>query len=254
MPYPLVDDALAGEAAKAAGVDLGGDVETVVAGFRRWLPSGSTAKLDAIATGGAVPGPDPTTALVARLGGSSDGWSCWPLCTAIGGVLAAAGHDVRLLVEHRRERSDVEVDFHSVLLVDGALVDPYLGPSAPVPVGTEVTRPDAWAKWIPGNRPDHHGVRGGGSRYWYRALADHLDAEDVRAFCAISVTHTGVGDRPYVQWVDGGSIHMIRSAGTDRAGPGSYQVSVGGDPFTQQRETRDEGTFDDLVATHLPAS
>lgn len=254
MPYPLVDDALAADVAAAAGVDLAADVETVVAGLRAWLPSGSTAKLEAIAAGVALPGPDPATALDARLAGSPVGWSCWPLCTGIGGVLAAAGHDVRVLVEHRRERHDVEVDFHSVLVVDGDMVDPYLGPSAPVPLGSEVTRPDAWARWDVGQRPDHHGVRGGGSPYWYRSLADRLEAADVAAFCAISVTHSGVGDRPYVQWVSDGSIHMIRSDSTDRGGPGRYQVSIGPDPFAQTRDTRDEGTFDDLVSAHLPPS
>lgn len=248
----MVDDALAREVAEAAGVDLSGDVEHVVTGLRAWLPGGSTVKLDAIAAGSPVPGADPSHALVERLAGSTGGWSCWPMCTAVGGVLAAAGHDVTLMVEHRRERLDVEVDFHSLLVVDGDLVDPYLGPAAPVSPGSQQSRPDAWSQWGTGVRPDHFGVRGGGSRYRYRFLADRLDPDDVRAFCAISVTHSGVGDRRYLQWVVDGSIHEVKADEPGLESHGTYRVSSGSDPFTQRRDTVDSGSFAELVERHLP--
>src|SRR3546814_4484905 len=68
------------------------------------------------------PGAQPSEALEARLAGSLESWSCWVFCTGLGALLASAGHDVRIAVEHHRTESIVA--FHSVLLVDGQMLDP----------------------------------------------------------------------------------------------------------------------------------
>jgi hypothetical protein len=244
VPYPAVDDDLASEVRRAAGCPDADDVGTVVLALRRWLPAGSTAKWLAADRGEVPPGADPATALEARLAGSLESWSCWALCTGIGAVLRSSGHDVSVAVEHHR-RTDV-VDFHSVLVVDGALVDPYLGPSVPVPPGHDVTRPDAWAAWIPGERPDHLGLRGGGSTYRYRLLGARLGRREVDAFCQVSVTHSGVGRRRYAHWIDGDERLWTVREGDD--GVGELRVAVGASPFAQTRRIVDRGPFDQLTS------
>lgn len=246
MTHLSIDDSLVDEVLRAIDVDRGAGVERVVDAFRRWLPAGSTAKWDAIDRDETPPGADPGHALVERLGGSYASWSCWPYCTGLGSVLAAQGHDVRLAVEHLRAGAQVPlVDYHSVLVVDGALVDAYLGPSAPVAPGEDVTRPDAWAAWVPGVRPDHLGTRGGSSIFRYRQLADHLDERDVRAFCSISVTHSGVGRRRIAHWLRDGQLWFVRE---DDDGSAVLRVTSGdGGPFTQTRPVVAAGDYDDLV-------
>lgn len=255
MPYPSIDPDLAADVRAAVGVDRDDPVEVVVHRVRSWLPAGSTAKWLAVGAGEVPPGADPRTGLEARLAGSDESWSCWVLCTGIGALLADAGHDVRVAVEHHR-RTDV-VDFHSVLIVDDALVDPYLGPSAPVLPGHDVSRPDAWVEWVPGERPDHLGLRGGGGTFRYRMLGDHLDRRDVEAFCAVSVTHSGVGRRRYAHWLVGDRLWFVRE-GDD--GVAELRVTEGDSPFEQRRRLVETGTYeelrrriDDPVAAEVPA-
>ena len=244
MTYPLVDESLAREVLAAIGAAPDDDVEAITDRFRAWLPAGSTAKWRAVDGGDVPPGTDPRAALVARLGGASESWSCWPYCTGLGGVLAAVGHDVRIAVEHLRAGQQVPpVDYHSVLVVDGELVDAYLGPSAPIAPGHDVTRPDAWGAWIPGARPDHLGVRGGSSPFRYRQLADHLDRRDVAAFCEISVTHSGVGRRRTAHVMVGGQLRFVREADD---GTAELRVTEGENPFAQHRRVVATGTFEDL--------
>lgn len=247
MPgYPHVDDALCGEVLHALGVAADDPVETVVAAFRGWLPAGSTAKWSAVDRDERPPGTDPRTALEARLAGSEESWSCWPFCTGVGGVLAALGHDVSILVEHLRAGHGVPlVDYHSVLIVDGALVDAYLGPSAPIRLGDDVTRTDAWGSWVAGERTDHLGVRGGSTPFRYRELGRHLDARDVTAFCEVSTTHTGVGRRRTAHWLRGGSLVLLRE---DDDGLATLRRSEGPNPFEQARRIVSRGPFDDLRA------
>ncbi len=245
MTYPLVDEGLAVAVLTAIGATSDDDVETVVARFRGWLPAGSTAKWNAADRGETPPGADPAYALEARLDGSTESWSCWPICTGLGGVLAAVGHDVRILAEHRRGGGDVPlVDYHSVLVVDGCLVDPYLGPSAPVALGHDVSRPDGWAEWVPGDRPDHLGAWGGGRVFRYRQLADHLDRRDVLAFCEVSTTHTGVGRRRTAHWLADGQVWFLRE-GDD--GTAELRVTTGRGPFDTTRRLEARGRFDELL-------
>ncbi|WP_436793001.1 hypothetical protein [Actinospongicola halichondriae] len=246
MTHLAIDDSLVADVLRAIGVERNADVEQVVDAFRGWLPAGSTAKWDAIDRAETPPGAVPEQALVDRLDGSLASWSCWPYCTGLGAVLAAQGHDVRMAVEHLRAGAQVPlVDYHSVLVVDGELVDAYLGPSAPVAPGADVTRPDAWAAWVPGARPDHLGTRGGSSIFRYRQLADHLDERDIRAFCSISVTHSGVGRRRTAHWLRGGRLWFVRE---DDDGSAALRVTSGdGGPFTQTRPVVATGRYDDLV-------
>lgn len=245
--YPSVSDDLANDVLVAIGAGRDDDVEDVVRAFRSWLPAGSTAKRLAVDGGRVPPGADPAEALEARLAGSLESWSCWAFCTGIGGVLAAAGHDVSMVVEQLRT-TDV-VDHHSVLIVDGALLDPYLGPSAPVPPGHDVTRCDAWVSWVPaevpGGRWDHLGLRGGGSPYRYRVLGEHLDGRDVRAFCQISATHSGVGRRRNAHWVADDRLWFVRE-GDD--GGAELRVAEGSSPFEQRRRVVARGAYEELRA------
>lgn len=243
--YPLVDDALADDVLAAIGARRDDDVERVVQAFRGWMPAGSTAKWLAVEAGRTPPGADPTAALESRLGGSLESWSCWVFCTGVGGVLAAAGHDVSMVVEQLRT-TDV-VDHHSVLVVDGELVDPYLGPSAPVAPGHDVTRGDAWVAWVPaaepGGRWDHLGLRGGGSTYRYRVLGEHLERRDVSAFCQISTTHSGVGRRRNAHWVHDDRLWFVRE-GDD--GTAELRVAEGASPFEQRRRVVAHGAYEEL--------
>ncbi len=246
MTYPRISDGLVDDVIRAIGVQRSADVERVVDAFRGWMPAGSTAKWDAIDRDETPPGVDPEHALTERLRGSLASWSCWPYCTGLGAVLAGQGHDVRIAVEHLRSGVQVSlVDYHSVLIVDGELVDAYLGPSAPAAAGADVTRPDAWAAWIPGERPDHLGTRGGSSIFRYRQLADHLDVRDVRAFCSISVTHSGVGRRRTAHWLRDGRLWFVRE---DDDGSAVLRITSGvGGPFCQTRPVAATGQYDDLV-------
>jgi hypothetical protein len=243
--YPCLDDDLAGDVLAAVGARSDDDVEELVQAFRSWLPAGSTAKWLAADAGRVPPGADPAEALEARLAGSLESWSCWAFCTGIGGVLASIGHDVSMAVEQLRT-TDV-VDHHSVLIVDGALLDPYLGPSAPVAPGHDVTRSDAWVSWVPaevpGGRWDHLGLRGGGSTYRYRVLGEHLDRRDVAAFCQISTTHSGVGRRRNAHWVTGDRLWFVRE-GDD--GAAELRVAEGASPLEQRRRVVERGPYEEL--------
>lgn len=244
MTLLTVDDALTREVLGAIGADPGEPVETIVRRFRGWLPAGSTAKWRAVDRGNTPPGDDPRTALLARLDGSAESWSCWPYCTGLGAVLAGLGHDVRLAVEHLRGGQHVPpVDYHSVLVVDGCLVDAYLGPSAPIPPGQDVVRSDAWGAWIPGERPDHLGARAGSTPFRYRQVADHLDRRDVEAFCRISVTHTGVGRRRTAHLLHDGQLWFLRDG---EEGTAELRVSEGAGPFAQRRRVVATGPYDGL--------
>lgn len=97
--------------------------------------------------------------------------------------------------------------------------------------------------WVPGTRPDHLGARGGSSIFRYRQLADHLDARDVRAFCEISTTHTGVGRRRMAHWLRDGSLWFVRERDD---GSAELRVTEGTDPFASRRRIVDRGAFDDL--------
>lgn len=239
--YPSIDRALAHDVLRAIGAESSDPVEVVVSRFRSWMPAGSTAKWIAADRDDVPPGADPAAPMEARLGGSLESWSCWVLCTGLGAVLADAGHDVRVAVEHHR--STHVVDFHSVLIVDDELVDPYLGPSAPIAPGHDVSRPDAWAEWVPGDRPDHLGLRGGGGTFRYRMLADRLDRRDVETFCEVSVTHSGVGRRRYAHWLTDDRLWFVRE-GDD--GQAELRVAEGTDPFQQRRRVVERGPYDQL--------
>lgn len=248
MSWLRIDSELQDAVATAIGVRAGDGVEQVVDRFRHWLPMGSTAKWAAVDRDEPPPGADPTEALRSRLAGSLDSWSCWPVCTSLGALLAGRGHDVTVAVEHRRGPGTPVVDYHSVLVVDGALVDAYLGPSAPVPLGHDVSRPDAWGAWVPSPDGRHDHLGGRGRPFRYRLLASHLDRDDIAAFCAISATHTGVGRRRTAHWLTDGRMHTLREA---EDGTAELRVVEGDSPWTSTRRLVGQGIWEDMIAAAL---
>ncbi len=267
----VVDDALVAEAARAAGIGPDDGAEAVVHRIRAWLPAGSAAKRAAVDAGRRPPGDDPGEVLATRLSGDRRSWSCWGACAAVGAVLTARGHDVRVAAEHRRSPGSPVVDVHSVLVVDGAVVDPFLGPSALLAPGVGATRVDGWAELVPGVRWDHVGVRAGSRPFRYRLLADHLDRRDVAALLEVSVTHTGVGRRRTASWVgDRADVAVLppalRTGAPPAPGPclwslrdgevdgadAELRVTVGDDPFATARVAVARGPWDELLAAvHL---
>lgn len=232
-----IDRALAAELSAALGWRPADGAPALAELLPRRVPCGSTAKLEAVAAGEVPPGadPGPLARIIldhldgARTGGeATPSWSCWVLSTVMAALVDAGGAgSARVAATRRIDDAAPLVDIHSSVLVtedrrDGAatrtwLCDPYFGsavalPDEPGPVA-EVGRPlvharaerEADGRWT-------HGVR---LARWdrelrYRVLAPEVDAGDVRAFCAVSVTHSGVAARPYVRLHEPDAIVDVR--------------------------------------------
>ncbi len=176
------------------------------------VPAGTTAKLDALAAGEPPPGADPD-AIARRIlddryrGAPTPAWSCWALSTLLAALLDAGGHPASVIALRRIDDRAPAVDVHSVVLTDTVeeggrvLLDPYFAAALPGPGSAEgegvhrgvrarrIDEPDG--RWTYGM--DRRGRSG---LLDYRSLAADLDRGDVAAFCAISVTHTGVPPGP----------------------------------------------------------
>jgi hypothetical protein len=199
MPPGLVD-----EVCDALGVGIPGDGADVTALYRVWcgaVPFDPVAKSVAMAEGRTPPGDDPVE-VAERWLATGLGSTCWGHVTVLGGILEAAGVRVAAGVD-RMLRDDI-VDFHSFLVAhldDGAyLLDPIHPSGAPLPL-------------VAGARGDHpaYGVGldevEGRLIHWfaqpqahsrdgrYVVLSTDMDRADVRAFCAVSAEHSGVGRR-----------------------------------------------------------
>lgn len=249
-PHLRLPEALAGRVEDRLGLDDGDGVAAVVDRARRVVLAGTTEKLAAVAAGRVPPGVDPTAIWEDVVAPDADGavrsWACWPLCTGIGALLIHRGHDVAISVEQRRGPGTPIVDLHSVLRVDGDLVDPYLGPSMPVPPGHDVSAPDAWASWLPDERGrgDHLGVRAGGSTFRYRTLVDDLDTAELAAFCAISADHSGAPRQRTAHWCSDAGLVTVK----ERAdGIAEVRLARGTSPFAETREIVATGPFEDVV-------
>lgn len=167
------------------------------------IPAGTTAKMDAVAAGEVPPGADPETVArrilddraVERPGPS---WSCWALSTLMAALsVAVAEAPAHVAAIRRIDDRSPPVDLHSVVVVDGAICDPYFCAVLPGPGDPQVegVHRGVWAQR--GDEPDGRwsievGTGRWSSRLRYRLLAPTLDRGDVAAFCALSVTHTGV--------------------------------------------------------------
>lgn len=193
-------------------------VPALVSALARWLPAGSTAKLDAVAAGLDPPGADPAAAVDAllaahRRGASQPSWSCWVRATLLAALVETfdLGH-AEVAATRRLGAPSGVVDFHSAVVVrhaDGRswLIDPHFVAIGPGPGSPEVEanfrqvrswrvdRADGrWSYWMAAPQwPE---------RWRYLVVAPTLDAEDVLAFCRISATHTGVPPRPAARVLD----------------------------------------------------
>jgi hypothetical protein len=196
--------------ADACFVRLGVDAPRDIAGAHRLLeamaalvPTGSTAKNEAVDAGRVPPGHDPVLVADAWLARPGLAWSCWAVATLYAALVAAGGEVSSSVLGARRvDPATVPVDVHSVVELrhrgDRWVADPFfwLAP-ARAPVG-ELVRPtgwghavlrgDAWQTAV-GSCASPHLLR-------YRTFTLPLTAEDVEGFCRISLTHTGVSARP----------------------------------------------------------
>lgn len=171
------------------------------------IPVGTTAKLEAVATGDVPPGANPE-AIARRVlddraaGRPGPSWSCW----AMSSLMAALGQTVadvpaQLAAVRRIDERSPPVDLHSVVVVDGAICDPYHCAVLPGPGGpqSEGVHRGVWAQRTdePDGRWSFEVAHGRWStRLRYRLLARVTDGGDVAALCAISATHSGLPPRP----------------------------------------------------------
>jgi hypothetical protein len=226
-----IDRGLAADLSAALGWQPDDGAQALAEVLPRRVPCGSTAKLEAVAAGDVPPGAEPgplARTILGHLDGAGGGptpsWSCWVHSTVMAALVGAGGSGpVRVAATRRIDEGGPIVDVHSSVLVtedrgDGAgtvtwLCDPYFGSAVALPeepgAAGEGERPLVHARaereldgrWT-------HAVR---LARWdlelrYRVLGPELDAGDVRAFCAVSVTHSGVASRPYVRLHDPDAI------------------------------------------------
>jgi hypothetical protein len=200
-PFELPAD-LAGAVCDRLGVGLPGDAAGVKALFRAWcasVPIDNVAKEEARREGGLPPGDDPAQVagdlLAMGLGGT-----CWAHSSLLAGLLTAAGARATVGLD-RMVRDDGIIDFHSfaVLHEDGGpwVLDPVWPTGDPLPLraGARGTHPvvpvgldaDGLRLW--------HWAEPGAWRVRYAVLSTVLDRDDVRAWCQVSLRHSGVPAR-----------------------------------------------------------
>jgi hypothetical protein len=205
VPFTLPDD-LARRCLDRLGVPAPVDepaLADLVEALGRAMPTGNTTKLDAIGRGEPPPGADPAQVAAAWLAHPGWSWSCWGVATVFAALVNAGGRLAAEVVGARRIGPGAPpVDVHSVVVVtDGDrrwLTDPFfwLGPiEAP---GGDRLRPGGWGEAFQDGQAwrTTNGSCAGRSVARYRTFTLPLTAGDVEALCRISVTHTGVSDRP----------------------------------------------------------
>jgi hypothetical protein len=170
------------------------------------VPTGSTAKLEAIAADLVPPGADPVPVAETWLVRPGLAWSCWAVSTLYAALVARAGTlTADVLGARRVDPASVPVDFHSVVEVrSGArrwLTDPYFW-MAPVeePVG-DALRPGMWGEAVADGPVWRTAVGScaGRNLLRYRTFTTPLTGSDVEGLCRVSVTHTGVASRARAQ-------------------------------------------------------
>lgn len=244
-----IDDALAKEVADAAGCSLDAPLDELGPALLRWIPSGSTAKREAMDRDELPPGLDPAAVAEAILAGSRHSWTCWPASTIAAAVLAARGHDAEVVAELRLDPHAPPVDVHSAVVVDGeALVDPCLGPGWPMRLdGDTATAPWVAAEIVPfpDGRWGHLSRMPGQPVNRYRVLARQLDRDGVRAFLEVSRTHSGVPAhrRSFRRTLVDGSAFVSERDGRSRFR--RWQQVAGGEGWAVVDERW--GAFADLV-------
>lgn len=167
------------------------------------VPTGSTAKLEAVAAGDVPPGRDPVAVARGWLERPELGWSCWAVGTLYAALVTAGGtFDASVLAARRVDPATVPVDFHCLVELRGGdrrwVADPYfwMGPiEAP---GGEATRPGAWGHAFADGPTWRTSIASCGGRgiLQYRSVTLPLRPTDVEAFCRVSVAFSGVPNRP----------------------------------------------------------
>lgn len=221
MPPGLVD-----EVCGVLGVALPTDLAGVTTLYRAWcaaVPFDPVAKALALAEGRPPPGDDPVE-VAERWLSTGLGSTCWGHTTVLGAILDASGVRVAAGVD-RMLRDDI-VDFHSFVVarVDGEVylldpIHPSGDPLALVP-GARGNHP-AYTVGIDEDEGRHEhwfaqpldGSRAGR----YVVLSTQLDRADVRAFCAISAEHSGVGRRFFQRRILADAFVVARPTDDGRA-------------------------------------
>lgn len=188
----------------AAPRDIGGAGDLLTA-LAATLPTGSTAKNEAVAAGRVPPGDDPTRVAETWLARPGLGWSCWAVATLYSALVTAGGEvSAAVLGARRVDPATAPVDVHSVVELGHRgqrwLTDPYFWMApVPAPVG-EAWSPAGWGHAVRVGDAWHTavGTTAGSTLLRYRTFTLPLIRDDVDAFCRISLTHTGVSARPRV--------------------------------------------------------
>ncbi len=248
-PEWRIDRGLVDDLAALVGWDPGDGVAALVAALAAVLPAGSTSKLDAMHRHEIPPGADPD--LLARqildeaaVGSPRFAWSCWVYATLFAALLETSGVARADIVAARRcDDAAPLVDLHAAVVVneeasegDGGrrwLCDPFFLAVIPGPgsVGTEAVHQGAW-----GARTDEAdgswsyevGTGRWAKRLAYRRFSVPLGRDDIRALCAISVTHSGVPPVPSARlwWAD--RIVQVSVRDPDPRGAGTSAPSPAG--------------------------
>lgn len=196
--------------ADACFARLGVEAPHDIAGAHRLLdamaaavPAGSTAKNEAVDARRVPPGDDPAHVADTWLARPGLAWSCWALATMYAALVAAGGQVTASVLGARRvDPATVPVDVHSVVELrhrgERWVTDPFFWMTpVPAPAGESV-RPTGWGYAGLGGEAWQTAVGSCASAHLlrYRTFTLPLTAEDVEAFCRISLTHTGVPTRP----------------------------------------------------------
>jgi hypothetical protein len=238
------DDALAEAVVAAAGTSLDASVDQIGTAMLRWIPTGSTAKVAAVAAGELPPGLDPTAVAEQVLDGSPHSWTCWPAAT----ITAAVLHGADVVAELRTDPESPPIDVHAAVVVDRQWhVDPCLGPGVGLDLRSGDTRsgPSAIAEVVPvEDGTFRHLVRGPRFRLHYVSLNPAVTRRDLHALLELSVTHTGVRtDRRF--WQLGLADGMVGITEPDGV-PTRRRWRREGEAWVLLEHL--EGDFDELVA------
>jgi hypothetical protein len=202
-----IDPGVARDLADLVGWDPDAGAAALTSALGARLPTGSTAKLAAIAVGEVPPGADPEAiarrVVEDRTGGRPEvSWSCWGASTLMAALLETLADRPAAVAAIRRIDDDSPpVDIHSLVVADGLLCDPYFASVVAGPGHDEVERTHGGAYSRRTDEADGRWSFQVGNGRWgrtldYRVLGPVVDRGDVAAFCAVSVTHSGAPSRP----------------------------------------------------------
>ncbi|HEU5150143.1 MAG TPA: hypothetical protein VFU19_06570 [Iamia sp.] len=185
------------------------------------VPTGSTAKLEAVAAGLTPPGADPE-AIARRVvedraaGRPEVAWSCWAASTVMAALVATlTDRPVAVAAIRRIDDAAPPVDLHSLVVVDGLLCDPYFTSVVAGAGADEVERTHVGVWCRRTDEPDGRWRMEVGNGRWsrrleYRLLAPVIDRADVAALCVVSATHTGAPTRPFARvWRDASGVEAF---------------------------------------------